>query len=62
MDGDVDRGSLVAGQSAGLVHDVVPVKVLVERIVAQAEGVIRRNATLIHPAAGSKKGAGLYSG
>lgn len=62
VDGDVVRGSVMAGQSAGLVHDVVPVKVLVERIVAQAEGVIRRNATLIHPAAGSKKGAGLYSG
>ena len=50
VDGDVVRGSVMAGQSAGLVHDVVPVKVLMERIVAQAEGVIRRNATLIHPA------------
>jgi enoyl-[acyl-carrier protein] reductase II len=48
VDGDVERGSVMAGQSAGLVADVVPVKELIERIVAQAEAVIRHNAGLIH--------------
>jgi enoyl-[acyl-carrier protein] reductase II len=47
VDGDVERGSVMAGQSAGLVNDVVPVRQLIERIVAEAEAVIRRNAALI---------------
>jgi enoyl-[acyl-carrier protein] reductase II len=47
VDGDLQRGSVMAGQSAGLVDDVVPVKQLIERIVAEAEAVIRRSATLI---------------
>jgi enoyl-[acyl-carrier protein] reductase II len=49
VDGDVTRGSVMAGQSAGLVDDVVPVKVLIERIVAEAEDTIRRNAVQIRP-------------
>ncbi len=47
VDGDVDSGSVMAGQSVGLVDDVVPVQVLIERIVAEAEAIIRRNAELI---------------
>lgn len=49
VEGDTERGSVMAGQSAGLVHDVVPVRVLVERIVAEAEVAIRRSAALIAP-------------
>jgi NAD(P)H-dependent flavin oxidoreductase YrpB (nitropropane dioxygenase family) len=37
----------MAGQSAGLVADVPPVRVVVERIVAEAEAILRRNAALI---------------
>jgi enoyl-[acyl-carrier protein] reductase II len=44
VEGDVQRGSVMAGQSAGLVAGVVPVKVLVEQMVAGAEEAIRRNA------------------
>ena len=44
IDGDIDRGSVMAGQSAGLVDAVMPAKELVERIVRQAEEAIRRNA------------------
>jgi enoyl-[acyl-carrier protein] reductase II len=44
VDGDVSRGSVMAGQSAGLVDAVIPVQELVEQIVGQAEAVIRRNA------------------
>jgi len=42
IDGDVVNGSVLAGQSCGLVHDIVPAKVLIERIVAQAEEIIAR--------------------
>jgi enoyl-[acyl-carrier protein] reductase II len=47
VDGDLQRGSVMAGQSAGLVDDVVPVGQLIERIVGDAEAIIRRNVTLI---------------
>jgi len=43
IDGDLERGSFMAGQGAGLINDVVPVQVLMERIVAEAEEVMRRN-------------------
>ncbi|MGC9360306.1 MAG: enoyl-[acyl-carrier-protein] reductase FabK [Anaerolineae bacterium] len=37
MEGDLTRGSLMAGQVSGLVHDVVPARVVVERVTRQAE-------------------------
>lgn len=40
--GDVEQGSLMAGQVAGLIHDVVPVRELIQRIVAEAEETIAR--------------------
>lgn len=49
VDGDVLEGSVMAGQSSGLVSDVVPVKVLMDRIVAEAEAALRRAAGLIAP-------------
>jgi enoyl-[acyl-carrier protein] reductase II len=47
VEGDTVRGSVIAGQSAGLVHDIVPVRVLVERIVAEAEEAIRHAAAQV---------------
>jgi enoyl-[acyl-carrier protein] reductase II len=47
VDGDVERGSVLAGQSAGLVKDVVPVQVLIERIVAEAEAAISHSAAQV---------------
>jgi enoyl-[acyl-carrier protein] reductase II len=47
VEGDVERGSVIAGQSAGLVKDIVPVHEVVRRIMAEAETVMRRNVTLI---------------
>jgi enoyl-[acyl-carrier protein] reductase II len=47
VDGNVDRGSVMAGQSAGLVDDIVPVQDLIDRIVAEAEASIRRSAAQI---------------
>ncbi|MGC8837769.1 MAG: enoyl-[acyl-carrier-protein] reductase FabK [Anaerolineae bacterium] len=40
--GDVEQGSLMAGQVAGLIHDVVPVRDLIQRIVAEAEATVDR--------------------
>ena len=42
IEGDVKNGSVMAGQIAGLVNDIVPVKELIERIVAEAEEIIER--------------------
>jgi enoyl-[acyl-carrier protein] reductase II len=40
IEGDTTNGSVMAGQIAGMVNDVVPVKELIERIVAEAEEII----------------------
>lgn len=42
LEGDWENGSFMAGQSCGLIHDIVPVKVLIERIVAEAEEILIR--------------------
>lgn len=42
MEGDTKRGSLMAGQVAGLVHDIVPAAEVVRRTVAEAEAVLAR--------------------
>ena len=47
VEGDVDRGSVMAGQSAGLVTDVVPVQVVIDRIISEAEAIMRRSVALI---------------
>jgi len=36
-EGDVDHGSVMAGQISGLIGDIVPVCTLIERVIAQAE-------------------------
>jgi enoyl-[acyl-carrier protein] reductase II len=40
VDGDTNEGSFMAGQSCGLVNDIVPCASLIQRIVAQAEAVL----------------------
>ena len=42
IDGDVERGSVMAGQSAGLGHDVLPAREVIERTIAEAEAILRR--------------------
>ncbi len=37
VDGDVDHGSLMAGQSVGLVDRIMPIKELIEELVTEAE-------------------------
>jgi enoyl-[acyl-carrier protein] reductase II len=40
IEGDMTNGSVMAGQIAGMVNDIVSVKELIERIVAEAEAII----------------------
>jgi enoyl-[acyl-carrier protein] reductase II len=42
VDGDVAEGSFMAGQSCGLVNDIVPCAELIQRIMVQAEEVLGR--------------------
>ena len=41
-EGDVTQGSLMAGQSCGLIRDIVPVAELIQRIISEAEALLRR--------------------
>ena len=40
IEGDVDDGSLLAGQIAGMIKEIKPVKVIIEEIITEAEAVI----------------------
>ena len=42
LEGDVEWGKVEAGQSAGLVHDIVPAGELVKRIAAEMEAARER--------------------
>jgi nitronate monooxygenase len=39
--GDADNASLLIGQDSGLIHDIPPAGEIVERIVAEAETLLR---------------------
>lgn len=47
VDGDVQQGSVMAGQSAGLVDDVLPVAELIARIISEAESAVERSAGML---------------
>lgn len=49
MDGDIVNGSLMAGQIAGMVQDVIPAAELLRRINAQAEALLSRMAAWAQP-------------
>jgi enoyl-[acyl-carrier protein] reductase II len=40
IEGDIDNGSLLAGQIAGLIKEIKPIKVIIEEIITEAEAVI----------------------
>jgi len=42
VDGNVDKGSLMAGQSVGLVDKIVPMKDMLAELVADAEAELQR--------------------
>jgi len=47
IEGDVTRGSVIAGHVVGLVHDIVPAGEIVARTVAQAEALLSRLQSII---------------
>jgi enoyl-[acyl-carrier protein] reductase II len=46
-EGDLELGSFMAGQTAGMIDDIVPVQVLIERIVHEAEAALRHATSLL---------------
>ena len=42
IDGDVAKGSLMAGQSVGLVHEVMPLQDIMDEFVNDAEAELQR--------------------
>lgn len=49
VEGDVMQGSLMAGQVAGLVHDILPAKAVIERIAQEALSLLQRLPTQYLP-------------
>ncbi|MCR4407522.1 MAG: enoyl-[acyl-carrier-protein] reductase FabK [Anaerolineae bacterium] len=46
-EGDMVNGSIMAGQISGLIHDVIPTRELIERIVSEAEAVLNQMPSYI---------------
>lgn len=46
IEGDVEYGSLMSGQIAGLINDIKPVRVVIAEIMAEAEAVIKQLSAL----------------
>ncbi|HCW52073.1 MAG TPA: enoyl-[acyl-carrier-protein] reductase FabK [Clostridiales bacterium] len=44
IDGDVARGTVIAGEASGLVRSIEPARVIIERTVREAEEILRRLA------------------
>ena len=42
IDGDTKRGSVMAGQSAGLVHNILPVRDIIEKTMADMKSVLEK--------------------
>ena len=42
IDGDVTKGSLMAGQSVGLVDEVKPLKSIIDEMIDDAESELKR--------------------
>ncbi len=41
IEGDIDEGSLIAGQIAGLIKKIKPVRVIIEEMITEAEAIIK---------------------
>ena len=41
-DGDVENGSVMAGQIAGLVNEILPVKNIIEGVIKEARKVLKK--------------------
>ena len=45
--GDMVNGSIMAGQISGLIHDIVPTRELIERIVSEAEEILNNMPSFV---------------
>jgi enoyl-[acyl-carrier protein] reductase II len=52
VDGDVEQGSLMAGQSVGLIDDILPMREVVQKLVSDARAELDRVAKLIGDSGG----------
>src|SRR5438874_2109445 len=59
IDGDMDAGAWSCGMVAGLIHDIPTVKQLIDRIMADAERIIRQRLTGFLDDAGKRPAAAL---
>ena len=41
VEGDIEYGSLMAGQSVGMMHDIKPMKIVIDNLVADAESELK---------------------
>jgi enoyl-[acyl-carrier protein] reductase II len=48
VDGDVDFGSLMAGQSVGLIHEIKPIKEIIQQLMQEAEAELQRLHSLFN--------------
>ncbi|UCG31481.1 MAG: nitronate monooxygenase [candidate division WOR-3 bacterium] len=48
IEGDVDFGSLMAGQSVGLISEIKPIKEIIERLMQDAESELQRLSALFN--------------
>lgn len=48
LDGDIDWGKVETGQSAGLVHDILPAAELMERLIAELQSAGTRLSQICH--------------
>lgn len=58
VEGDIVKGSLMAGQSVGLVKEVKPLKVIIEEMVTEADAEMQRLKNTFDMAAGETFNAG----
>lgn len=49
MEGDVETGSVMSGQSCGLIHDIAPAAEVIRRIMDEAEGCLQRLGQYLVP-------------
>ena len=42
VDGDTEWGSLMAGQSAAMVNEILPAKVIIENMFSEAEKILQK--------------------
>ncbi len=62
LDGDVDEGSVMAGQSVGMVTDIRPTAAIIDELVAQAVAALAARASpSATPPAGLRAGAAALS-